>query len=77
MRHGSKWPACARITFFLRQSVCCAHCENQEPCDGVLPSRGTANSTATSQPNGVDGATALRGCNTSAICLANEVLSVC
>lgn len=35
------------------------------------------NSTATSQPNGVDGAAALRGCNTSAIYLANEVLSVC
>lgn len=76
MRHGSKQPACAIITVFLWQSVRRAHRESREPCDGVLPSRGSAQQYQPTQPD-VDGATAPLGCNTSAICWANEVLSVC
>ena len=80
MRHVSKWPACTtRITIFCVISLYAVLTVKTISC--AMESfhlKASYNSTTTkpTQPD-AEGAVAPLGCNTPAVSLASEVLSVC
>lgn len=79
MRHVSKWPACTRITIFCVISLYAVlTVKTISYATESFHLKALYNSTTTKPTQrGAEGAMAPLGCNTSALSLASEVLSVC